>query len=98
MKDRMVISVEFKRKPDNQIAAYFAVKPKFDQDKCDCFLAMVSQLPKLMELLFGSIEAGARWLVESNRVNFEPMRRMLEQSTVSSIDEIEKYRNLVKVD
>ena len=98
MKDRMVISVDFKRKPDNQIAEYFAVKPKFDQDKCDCFLAMVSQLPRLIELLFGSVEAGARWLVESGRINFEPMRHMLEQSTVSSIGEIEKYRNLVKVD
>ena len=98
MKDRMVLSVDFKRNPDNQIAAYFAVKPKFDQDKCECFLAMVSQLPKLMELLFGGIEAGARWLVESGRINFESMRYMLDQSTVSSIDEIEKYRNLVKVD
>ena len=94
----MVITVDFKRVSKDEISANYKFKPRFDEDRCECFLAMVYQMPILMEKMFRSIDLGARWLVENKHVDHEKMRQLLEQSAVSSIEEIGKFRNLVMVD
>ena len=92
MREKVIITISFYKREEEMLAK---IQMKSKLKRNECFLAMVEQSPALMREYFGSLERGGRYMVDNNIVYREPMRRMLEESTSLSIEEIEKYREIV---
>lgn len=95
MRDRMIITVSFKNQ-GNDIIANFKLDSKLIRN--ESFLAFVESTPTLMDRLFSTIESGGRYLVDNGYIQLESMRKLLEKTTDSSIDAIDKIRQLVKAE
>ena len=92
MRDKVIITVTFDEREDGMYAHY-QMKSKLQRN--ECFLAMLEYAPTLMREFFGALERGGRYMVDNDIVYREPMRRRLEETTSLSIEEIEKYREMV---
>ena len=92
MRDKVIITVTFNKREDGMFAHY---RVNAKQLHNETFLAMLEYAPTLMKEFFGTLERGGRYMVENDIVYREPMRRMLEETTSLSIEEIEKYREMV---
>ena len=93
MKDKVIITVTFGKREEGGMFAHYRVNPKHLHN--ETFLAMMEYAPTLMKEFFGMLERGGRYLVDNDIVYREPMRRILEETTSLSIEEIEKYRDMV---
>ena len=95
MKEKMIITISFKNQ-GSDIVANYKLDSKLRNN--ESFLAFVESTPTLMDRLFSTIEFGGRYLVDNGYIQLEPMRKILEKTTDSSIAAIDKIRKLVKVE
>lgn len=92
MKDKLIITVTFDKREDGMFAHYNVNAKRLHNES---FLAMMEYSPTLMREFFGMLERGGRYMVDHDIVYREPMRRILEETTSLSIEEIEKYLEMV---
>lgn len=96
MRNKMVISVNLKFPYDEEPIAYYNIRSNLSRDIN--FLVMLGAMPRLLEGLYDRLEKGSRYLVDQGYIQLEEMRRILEETTESSIEAIDKIRKLVKAD
>ena len=93
MRNKMVISVNLKFPYSEEPKAYYKIRSNLS---CDInFFVMLGTMPSLLEGLYDRLEKGSRYLVDHEYIQLEPMRQILEETTDSSIEAIDRIRKLV---
>lgn len=96
MRNRMVISIDLKIPHTEQPMAYYKIKSNLTRDVN--FLVLLGAIPRLQEELYERLESGSRYLVDHGYIQLEQMRKLLEETTDSSIEAIDRIRKLVKAE
>ena len=93
MKDKMVISLDLKFEDNEEPKAHYKIRSYFNKDMNS--IPMLRSVPWLLEGLFDRLECGSRCLVDNGYIQLERMRQILEETTDSSIEVIDRIRKMV---